>query len=132
MSKKPEKPGMDYEVGYGRPPKATRFKKGQSGNPKGRPKKSRNFRTLLREELDKLITVREGNIEKRLSKREAMAKRIVQDAVGGDVRQQQFVAKIDEGADEPEPFRLTEDDEAEFVAMLAEIGKEGRDENQSD
>jgi Family of unknown function (DUF5681) len=29
-----------YEVGYGKPPKATRFQKGKSGNPSGRPKKN--------------------------------------------------------------------------------------------
>jgi Family of unknown function (DUF5681) len=28
----------DYEVGYGKPPARSRFSKGQSGNPKGRPK----------------------------------------------------------------------------------------------
>ena len=31
----------DYEVGYGRPPKKSQFRKGQSGNPSGRPKKRR-------------------------------------------------------------------------------------------
>lgn len=53
MSKK-----KDYEVGYGKPPKATQFKKGQSGNSKGRPRKSENVRTLLRETLNQRVQVR--------------------------------------------------------------------------
>jgi len=132
MSKKSKKSDADYEVGYGKPPKEAQFKEGQSGNPKGRPKKSRNFKTLLREELDTLVTVREGNIEKRITTRELMVKRVVRAGINGDVRQQQFVAKHDDGADEPEPFRVTEEDEAEFAAMLAEYSKEAKDENQSD
>ena len=50
----------DYEVGYGRPPKDKQFKKGQSGNPKGRPKGSRNFRTDLQEELQMQVQVTEN------------------------------------------------------------------------
>ena len=47
----------DYGVGYGRPPRHTRFAKGQSGNPRGRPCGAKNFMTLLEEALDELVTV---------------------------------------------------------------------------
>lgn len=60
----------DYEVGYGRPPVATRFKPGQSGNPKGRPKASKNLSTLVREKLQAKVPAREGGRERRMSKGE--------------------------------------------------------------
>jgi hypothetical protein len=59
-----------YEVGRGKTPKHTRFKPGQSGNPRGRPKGSRNTATILREKLDTKVEVREGGKIKRMSKRE--------------------------------------------------------------
>lgn len=61
------KPG--YEVGYGKPPKPTQFKKGQSGNPRGRPKGSKSklprlneerMKTIILEEAYRNITVRDG------------------------------------------------------------------------
>ena len=50
-----------YDIGYGMPPKSTRFKKGQSGNPAGRKKGSRNLATIVRRELEEEITIREGS-----------------------------------------------------------------------
>jgi Family of unknown function (DUF5681) len=74
-SKWPDKP--DYEVGYGKPPKERRFKPGQSGNASGRPKRSKNAKTLLREALDEIVVVTEAGVQQRMSKREVFFKTLV-------------------------------------------------------
>ena len=45
----------DYEVGYGKPPRHTRFEPGRSGNPRGRPSRSKNLSTLLSEALSEPV-----------------------------------------------------------------------------
>jgi Family of unknown function (DUF5681) len=59
-----EKTSGDYEVGYGKPPKATQFQRGVSGNPKGRPKKAMDFDTEFLRESEALITINEMENEK--------------------------------------------------------------------
>jgi hypothetical protein len=76
----------EYDVGYRRPPKATRFKPGQSGNPKGRPKGNANLATDLAAELNEQITVREGGQARRLTKQRALIKSLTARALQGDVR----------------------------------------------
>ena len=79
----PAETGPGYDVGYGRPPKHTRFRKGQSGNLRGRPKGRLNATEALNRELDQMITVREGGKTIRMTKREAMIKRLAADAMAG-------------------------------------------------
>src|SRR5215470_19687518 len=76
----------EYTVGYRKPPEATRFNPGQSGNPRGRPKGSPNLATDLSSELGELITVREGGAARRVSKQRALIKSLTAKALQGDVR----------------------------------------------
>jgi hypothetical protein len=75
----------DYEVGYGRPPKASRFQPGKSGNPRGRPKAERNFGVALREALDRQIeVVNEKGIKRKVSAQDWIARGLVADAARRD------------------------------------------------
>ncbi len=61
-----------YEVGYGKPPMQGRFPKGRSGNPKGRPKRAKGFRTIVRQQLETPVEVRVSGRVTKISKRELM------------------------------------------------------------
>jgi CRISPR/Cas system CSM-associated protein Csm2 small subunit len=105
----------DDKVGYKRPPKATRWKKGHSGNPRGRPKHARNLKTELTEELGETIRIREqGGAWKRVSKLRAMLKAQLAKAVGGDTRAADVIFKamrvLDPEAETPESTPLNDDD----------------------
>jgi hypothetical protein len=78
--------GEDEKIGYKRPPGRTRFKPGQSGNPKGRPRLHRNIETDLREELAERIPIRESGKQVRVTKQRAFLKSLVSRAVQGDAR----------------------------------------------
>ena len=76
----------DSAVGYKRPQVASQFKPGQSGNPKGRKKGIRNFKTDVRNELDEVITVHEGGRAMKITKQRALVKALVAAAIKGDMR----------------------------------------------
>ena len=75
-----------YAVGYGKPPEHTRFKKGRSGNPKGRPSGHRNIATDLKAALSERIRVTVGGKEQTISKQYAMLIAMANKAVKGDTR----------------------------------------------
>jgi hypothetical protein len=87
----PSEEGSDYQVGYGKPPMHSRFKKGESGNPKGRPKGSKNVATLLEKELKQRVLVTENGRRRSITKQEAMLKHLVNKAVSGDRRLMQLL-----------------------------------------
>ena len=81
----------DYVVGYGKPPLHTRFQKGRSGNPKGRPRGKKNMSTLLSAALDAAIIVVENGRRKKISKREAIITQLVNKSASADLKATQIV-----------------------------------------
>lgn len=75
-----------YAVGYGKPPLHTRWEKGRSGNPKGRPKCQRDITQLLNTLLAQRIVVRTGKTTKRMSRLDHLLHRVFENAVAGDPR----------------------------------------------
>ncbi len=90
-----ENPKSDYEVGFGRPPRSTQFRKGTSGNPKGRPRGSKSLSTIVKETLDEKVVVRENGRCGRITKRAAMIKQQANKAVSGDQRAARYLIELD-------------------------------------
>lgn len=76
----------DYEVGYGKPPKESRFKKGKSGNPKGRPKTSRNTGKMLEDVFYRKIPITEGGKRRDITVMETIFRQVANGAAKGEVR----------------------------------------------
>ena len=89
----------DDQVGYRRPPKKHQFKPGQSGNPKGRPKKSKNMTTLVDEELDKTVSVIDGGRRRRESKRVLAARQLADRAAKGDHKAIETIMNIERSSE---------------------------------
>jgi len=87
----PRETPRDYEVGYGKPPRHTRFQKGRSGNPTGRPRGRKNMATLLSAALDASIIVVENGRRKKITKREAIVTQLVNKSASADLKATQIV-----------------------------------------
>ncbi len=74
----------DHEIGYKKPPRHSQFKKGRSGNPKGRPKGIRNFKTDLREELAEPVSLRQDGRATTVSSQRAAIKQLRAGALMGE------------------------------------------------
>ena len=94
---KNQTPGRSYEVGYGKPPRSTRFVKGKSGNPRGRPKGAKNhtpalheerFKTLIMEEAYRTVKMKDGDKEITIPIAQAIVRSMAVNAVRGDQRSQ--------------------------------------------
>ncbi|HEX3419576.1 MAG TPA: DUF5681 domain-containing protein [Stellaceae bacterium] len=84
----------DYEVGYGRPPRHTRFKPGRSGNPRGRPSGSKNLTTLLNDALNEPVVVAENGGRRKISKRQAIITQLVNRSAKSDLRATKILLDI--------------------------------------
>jgi len=126
-NRKPSK-SSDEGVGYGRPPKATQFKKGESGNPKGRPKGSRTVGAVLQDILQQRIAVTENGKTRRLPALEVMLRRLANDAMRNEpVALKLMLSLFDRYGESPEAGIRLDEVLAEDKAILANFLKEPSD-----
>ena len=117
-----------YAVGFGRPPRHTRFQTGQSGNRKGRRKRVKSMATLLTMTLDERVAVTENGRRKVISKREAIIAQLVNRSAAADLKAMAMLIgllqKVEPAAATgvPEPDGLAEADEQVVAGLLARLG----------
>ena len=120
----------DYEVGYGKPPRHTRFKKGQSGNPRGRPSGSKNLSTLLTEALNEVVIVAENGGRRKITKRQAIITQLVNQSAKADWRATKillYILQVIEARTEPMTAETSLDaaDEGVMEQLRARFAKLG-------
>jgi hypothetical protein len=98
----------DYSVGFAKPPEDTRFRKGRSGNPKGRPpRRSRKLSSRLEQALSESVVINENGQRKTITKGEAILKQLVNKGASGDPRAIQMLLgtlrSIDGGVESEPP-----------------------------
>ena len=113
----------DHKVGYGKPPKHSQFKPGESGNPKGRPKGARNLKTEIREVMQSMVTVTQDGQRKKISTRKAVVLRLTEKALSGNVQATRVLLDLIRNYDEEEVADVAEElsaDDAAILEMFAE------------
>jgi Family of unknown function (DUF5681) len=114
-----------YEVGYCRPPLATRFRPEQSGNPRGRPKGARNLRTVVAAAAREHVEIKENDRPRRITKLEAAVKQLVNRAAMGEERATRFFLDLLDAHESrpapPEAEPLGEDDAAVIADLVRRI-----------
>ena len=103
----------------GRAPRSTRFRPGQSGNPRGRPKGAQSLRGLVASALGERVEAKENGRRRRITKLEAAVKQLVNRAANGDQRATQFVFAL-LGDDRERPPPVAVDSEADTL-VIAEL-----------
>lgn len=89
-----------YEVGFAKPPKWTRFHKGASGNPKGRPKGKCNLATVLEKTLQEKILIVEDGKTRVVTKRQAFVEQLVNKGISGDSCAARLLFTLDRSSDQ--------------------------------
>jgi hypothetical protein len=113
----------EEDVGYGRPPRRTRFKPGQSGNPHGRPKGTRSTGTIVTGVLNRKVSLTAGGRQRQVPLKEAIIMRMADSALKGDLKAASALLALAErtagSPDVASSAHQDQDDEAIISSFLA-------------
>jgi Family of unknown function (DUF5681) len=115
-----------YEIGYQKPPKHTQFAKGCSGNPRGRPKGSKNVFSVVQKAAQEKITVTQNGKVRKITKIEASAVQLSNKAASGDPRATREIllwnrlAEEAQKSDQP-PETVSDADKTLMTSMMRRI-----------
>lgn len=116
----------EYDVGYGKPPAATQFQKGRSGNPNGRPRGSKNLATIVRQAANERVTIVVKGKQRSITKLEAAAKQLANKAAQGDLKAMQMLlpqlAALDASVVAQPLEVIADDDKAVMASLLKRFG----------
>jgi len=121
-----------YEVGYKKPPKSGQFKPGQSGNPKGRPRRLKDFDQLLDRELSETLRITDRGEIKTLSKREILVKTLTNLALKGDRQAIRLLVSLMQAHQTVEAFKPSAADRTAFFEYVKTMTNTGDDEDPAD
>ena len=92
----------NYEIGYGKPPREHRFKKGISGNPNGRPKGRKNTKTEIQEVFNQTIKLKSGGKLKEVTAQKAILLKLLEKALSGDLKAIEKALTLTSSVSEPD------------------------------
>jgi Family of unknown function (DUF5681) len=122
MRKKVRRRRSGYAVGYGRPPTSSQFQPGQSGNPNGRPKGTRNASSMARDALERTTSIKVKGAWRKMTVRKAAYRHLGDRAGAGDAKALDFLLSLESeehppGSDQAE----TERSAAKDLAILQDF-----------
>ena len=94
MGKTERSPGDPYEVGFGKPPKQTQFRRGRSGNPYGRPPKKPDLHGELTKVLRENVTITIDGQPEKVTVQQALLLRLRDQALRGELWAQKLLQKV--------------------------------------
>lgn len=116
---------LDYEVGYKKPPKHTRFQPGVSGNPKGKPKKNTTFEEEVRAIFKTRMTVTKNGKNVSLTKRQLLLEQIVNGAINKDPTLMRMALPLLKMADDVPELEVLPGDEKALKDLLRKYNIDG-------
>lgn len=115
----------DYKVGYGKPPKHTRFAPGVSGNPKGKPRKSRTFDEEVQVVLSTLVPVTINGKKTYVTKSKLLLEQIINGAINKNPTMMRLAIPLLRLSDGAPDFEILPEDKQTLQALMKNFNSDG-------